>query len=835
MSHNQTNTEIGALFSINMQLLLLKTQDKEGILMNKKQLQSPHNALQPPVEARCGCHSQDNVANKGDNAVEILSNDTVSAVGDDLCHDHDHDHVDTDAHTHNHVEEGSDSGETSCCSIPQENYEPSESDIPSGYVQDILYIKEMDCPMESLLIEKALAGNSAVDKLRFNYLKREAYVIHNGAISEIIAKIKGLNMSAFLVTDGEKIVIEKSRYERYETVRLVLAGISAGVSEAFEFAGFSLWWSALFAFITIALVGLSTYKKGWVAIKNRTLNINALMSVAVTGALLLGIFPEAAMVIFLFTLSEIIEAKSLTKAQNAVEKLLKLAPDTAMLVTNAGIVEKPVEDIALNDIVRVIPGGRLPLDGIIVRGHSSFDESAITGESLPVDKSVEEVVYAGSINQQGEIDYRATSTSSNSTLAKIVRTIEEAQVKKAPVQRFIDRFAAIYTPIVFIVAILIAVISPLFGMTWFDAIYKALVVLIIACPCALVISTPVAIVSALTQLARHGILVKGGEFIEKGAHLTHLSFDKTGTLTAGKPVLTETLYFDAAQPLIGAQGQVLGKDEILLLANSLAARSDHPISKAIVAGYDKALREIDGFSAIAGYGTQGIVGEATLLLGNRKMMTNNNISLTAVDSALARIEAMGASLTIFAIGGEVRLIFVVSDPVKENAGAVMQALKGLDITPILLSGDHQGAVSHVANMIAIKEAHGALLPEDKLRILKTHQVGKQAIGMIGDGINDAPALAQADVGFAMGAVGSDISIETANVAIMDDDLAKIPLFIEVSRRAVRIIQQNIFMALGIKAVFFLAIIFGYESMWAAVFADVGASLIVIMNSLRLLK
>ena len=248
------------------------------------------------------------------------------------------------------------------------------------------------------------------------------------------------------------------------------------------------------------------------------------------------------MVIFLFTLAEIIEAKSLTKAQNAVEKLLKLAPDSAMVVTDAGVVEKRVEEVALNDVIRVIPGGRLPLDGVIIRGNSSFDESAITGESMPVDKSVEETVYAGSINQQGEIDYRATSTSKDSTLAKIVRTIEEAQVKKAPVQRFIDKFAAIYTPIVFIIAILIAVISPIFGMNWFDSIYKALVILIIACPCALVISTPVAVVSALTQLARHGILVKGGEFIEKGAHLTHLSFDKTGTLTIGKPVLSEALY-----------------------------------------------------------------------------------------------------------------------------------------------------------------------------------------------------------------------------------------------------------------------------------------------------
>ena len=736
-------------------------------------------------------------------------------------HDHDHDHD----HDHGHSHEGD-----SCCALPEENHDAKESDIPAGYTQDILYIKEMDCPMESVLIEKALANEPSIHALHFNYMKREAYVIHKGEITPVVEKIKKLNMTPFLVTDGEAIVVEKTLYEKYETPRLVLAGISAAISEVFEFAGWGMGWSALFAFITIALVGLTTYQKGWIAIKNRTLNINALMSVAVTGAVILGVFPEAAMVIFLFTLAEIIEAKSLTKAQNAVEKLLKLAPDSAMVVTDAGVVEKRVEEVALNDVIRVIPGGRLPLDGVIIRGNSSFDESAITGESMPVDKSVEETVYAGSINQQGEIDYRATSTSKDSTLAKIVRTIEEAQVKKAPVQRFIDKFAAIYTPIVFIIAILIAVISPIFGMNWFDSIYKALVILIIACPCALVISTPVAVVSALTQLARHGILVKGGEFIEKGAHLTHLSFDKTGTLTIGKPVLSEALYLSETGGKLDVADTLLAR-----LALSLASRSDHPISKAIVAGSDMTFVDIDDFAAVAGHGTQGFAESERLLLGNRKMMQANNVDLAPVESELVRIEAMGASLTIFAYQGRVRAIFTVADPIKANAKASLNALKAQGIQPILLSGDHVGAVNHVAKEIGIEEAHGALLPEDKLAILSSHQVGKQAIGMIGDGINDAPALAKADVGFAMGAIGSDVSIETANVAIMDDDLAKLPFFVDVSRKTVRLIKQNIIAALGIKVVFFIAILFGYESMWAAVFADVGASLLVIMNSLRILK
>ncbi len=773
---------------------------------------------------------------------------------------HEHEHSD---HLHDEADE-----QSCCSSSSEENVTPS-TDIPAGYRQDILYIKEMDCPMESKLIERVLADHPDVAELRFNYLKRELYLIHKGDLEAMIAKIKSLNMTPQLIKAGKRDHLDSPRafYERYEIPRLILAGVSALIAEIIELAGGSAWISAIFALLTIVLVGLTTYKKGWIALKNRTLNINALMSVAVTGAFLLGIFPEAAMVIFLFTLSELIEARSLTKAQNAVEKLLKLAPDEANVITELGVQTMQVDTIPQGSLLRIAPGERLPLDGMIIRGHSSLDESAITGESMPVDKSVDSPVYAGSINLQGEIDYRTTSTSQNSTLAKIIQTIEAAQVKKAPVQRFIDRFAAIYTPIVFLIAIAIALFSPVFGVTWFESIYKALVVLIIACPCALVISTPVAIVSALTQLARHGILVKGGEFIEKGAYLTHLAFDKTGTLTMGRPVLDETFYIELPNNSLPSTSsnteEIEDKALITQLAVSLAARSDHPISKAIVAGSQIAQRiedlenkvqprvvEIEQFTAVAGHGTKGQWQGHQILLGNRAMMMANNIQLTPAEEKLQAIESLGASLSLLAIDGHIRAIFAVADPVKENAATVIQSLQSMGITPILLSGDHQGAVNQVAEKVGIREAYGALLPEDKLAHLTAAQQSASitspsmlsrspktasVVGMIGDGINDAPALAQADIGFAMGAIGSDISIETANVAIMDDDLAKLPYFLTISRKTLQLIQQNIFIALGIKVIFFLAILFGYESMWAAVFADVGASLIVIGNSLRILK
>lgn len=730
-------------------------------------------------------------------------------------------------HDHDH-------GETSCCAIPEDNSEMlANLEIPDTHTHDIIYIKEMDCPMESALIENVLKDQTAILEIYFNYLKREAHIIHDGDITPMLEKIRAINMTPIVVTDGQSREVEKTLYEKYETPRLILSGISAAMAEVAHFAGWSTLFSALFAFISIALVGLTTYKKGWIALKNRTLNINALMSVAVTGAILLGEFPEAAMVIFLFTLSELIEAKSLTKAQNAVEKLLHLAPDVALVVNENGVEERPLERVEKGDTIRVVPGGRLPLDGVIIRGASSFDESPITGESLPVDKSVDQIVYAGSINQQGEIDYRATTTAENSTLAKIVRTIEEAQGKRAPVERFIDRFAAIYTPVVFLVGIVIALLSPFFGVSWYQSIYNALVVLIIACPCALVISTPVAVVSALTLLARHGILVKGGEYIEKGASLTHLAFDKTGTLTQGAPKLTEVIPMHAA----------FEEEHSLAMpyAMNLAGRSDHPISRAIVRDYGGQSFEVENFTAIPGQGVMGEIDGEHLYLGNRTLMMEKGIDLSGADAAIKAVETSGASLSIFAKGREVMALFVVSDPLKKGVKEALKSLKDRGLMPILLSGDHEGAVNHVAREVGITEAHGELLPEDKTAILRSHQVAKgkgtdgQSVGMIGDGINDAPALATADVGFAMGAIGSDVAIETANVAIMDDDLRKLPTFFGVSQKTLSIIKQNITLALGIKLVFFIAVLLGHGSMWGAVFADVGASIIVILNSLRALR
>lgn len=767
--------------------------------------------------------------NTEDKSASCCSTDAIKAKmrgADERGHEKDHEQE----HNHNHQDHSDHHGdhhhdEGSCCSVDHTaNQQQIDSiDVPENYVHDTLKIHEMDCPMEEALIRNKLKGHDEIDELYCNFMRRELHVVHNGDIDHIIAKIKelGMNPLNLAVSSGERVA-PTSLYDRYETPRLWISGIAAAISEGVHLLGGSSLIAGFFAILSIIFVGPTTYKKGWLAIKNRTLNINALMSVAVTGALILGEFPEAAMVMFLFTLSEVIESKSLHRAQVAVEKLLNLAPDVATVMEAGEPVERAVSAIEIGSIVRVRPGERIALDGLIVKGNTSIDEAPITGESVPVDKSVDDPVYAGSINQFGEFEYRTTTDASHSTLAKIVKTIEEAQSQRAPVERFIDRFAAIYTPAVFIIAILIALLQPLFGVTWFQSIYNALVILIIACPCALVISTPVAIVSSLTRLARHGILVKGGGFLEVASGMKILAFDKTGTITEGKPTLIK-------QIITGGMAEA----EVIPYAMTLASRSDHPVSKALVRDYTGEYLAVDRFEAIPGQGTKAAIQDELVFLGNVRLMQNHGILYDVEIETITELEKEGYTLTLFAKNGRIAAIFMVADKLKKGSKKVMKRLQALGLKTVLISGDNENTVATIAREVGIDKAFGAQLPEDKVTRIRELKA-KGVTGMIGDGINDAPALATSDIGFAMGVMGSDVAIETANVALMDDDLDKLPLFFRQSRATMRIIRQNITLALGIKAAFFIALLFGHSSMLAAVFADVGATLLVVGNSLRLL-
>jgi Cd2+/Zn2+-exporting ATPase len=553
------------------------------------------------------------------------------------------------------------------------------------------------------------------------------------------------------------------------------------------------------------------------------------MSIAVTGAILIGQWPEAAMVMFLFTVAELIEAKSLDRARNAISGLMQMTPEQATVQRADGSwVEQDVKTIELGARVRVRPGERIGLDGEVVAGSSTIDQAPITGESLPVEKTVGDKVFAGTINQAGSLEYAVTAAADNSTLARIIHAVEQAQGARAPTQRFVDSFSKIYTPAVFILALAVALIPPLFmGAAWFDWIYRALVLLVVACPCALVISTPVTIVSGLAAAARKGILVKGGVYLEGGYKLDYLALDKTGTITHGKPVQTDYLSLDTTTV-----------ETAPAIAAALAGRSDHPVSLAIAnAAVDKQLAPlfVDNFEALAGRGVRGEINGQVYHLGNHRLVEELNLCSPALEEKLFALEKQGKSVVLLLDKSGPLALFAVADTVKESSREAIQQLHDLGIKTLMLTGDNVHTAQAIAAQVGIDEAKGDLLPTDKLQAIEALYAQGHNVGMVGDGINDAPALARAEIGFAMAAAGTDTAIETADVALMDDDLRKIPTFIRLSRQTSSILKQNIALALVIKAIFLGVTFAGLATMWMAVFADMGVSLLVVFNGLRLLR
>jgi len=706
----------------------------------------------------------------------------------------------------------------------------------------------MDCPTEEGLIKAKLGGLPGVLGLEFNLMQRSLKVRHEpSALPAISEALMSLNLEAKLMEAG---AAENSAVPapKIPWARLAVAGVFAALSEAFELMGewqarplgldlqawqingvaVIEWLPLVLAVIAIAAGGLTTYKKGWVAVKNFNLNINSLMSVAVTGAVLIGQYPEAAMVMVLFNLAEAIEAKALDRARNAIKNLLSLTPEKATVERADGAwVEMDIRQVAVGSRVRVRPGERVALDGVILEGQSTINQAPITGESLPVEKKAGDVVYAGTINESGSFEFRVTAGATNSTLARIIHAVEEAQGSRAPMQRFVDQFAKYYTPAVFLAALLVAVIPPLFlGGVWTEWIYISLVLLVIGCPCALVISTPVSIVSGMAAATRHGILIKGGIFLEQGRQLKWLALDKTGTITHGKPRQTDFVP-------VGA----LDQDLAVSLASSLAARSDHPVSRAIAenaAEHGFARREVAEFTAIAGQGVSGLVDGQKWYLGNHRMVEELQKCSAKLEDIIFGLEKQGKSVVALVGDQGVQALFAVADTIKESSIEAIRELKKMGIKTMMLTGDNEHTAKAIAEQVEVDDFKGNLLPEDKLATVeKLAESGK--VGMVGDGINDAPALAKADVGFAMAVAGTDTAIETADVALMDDDLRKIPRFISLSKSTYSILVQNITLALAVKAVFFALTFMGQATMWMAVFADVGTSLLVVANGLRAMR
>ena len=751
-----------------------------------------------------------------------LMNQPVSP--DHVGHAHDHDHADHDHAAHAPAEHA----HGSCCSgaaAPAlvQLRETTSSDARLSRFR----IEAMDCPTEQTLIQNKLGKLDGVEQLEFNLINRILGVTHTLADTLGIEQaITSLGMHAEPLDQAGEAPSPAAAKKPWWP--LALSGVAALGAEIIHFTNAAPEWAvALLALVAILGCGLSTYKKGWIALKNRNLNINALMSIAVTGAVLIGQWPEAAMVMVLFTLAELIEARSLDRARNAIGGLMQLAPDLATVRQADGQwQEVDVRQVALGATVRVRPGERIGLDGEVLQGQSSIDQAPITGESLPVEKGPGDKVFAGTINQSGALEYRVTAAAGQSTLARIIKAVEEAQGARAPTQRFVDQFSRIYTPVVFVLALAVAVVAPLFfGGVWFDWIYRALVLLVVACPCALVISTPVTIVSGLAAAARKGILIKGGVYLEGGRKLSFLALDKTGTITHGKPVQTDYRVLDA---------RFEGRAQHI--AASLGGRSDHPVSMAIaqqLAG--QALAEVSDFQALMGRGVSGKVDGVLYHLGNHRLVEELGLCSPALEAQLDELERQGKTVVLLLDASGPLALFAVADTVKESSREAIAQLHALGIKTVMLTGDNPHTAEAIAAQVGIDQARGNLLPADKLKAIEDLYAQGHRVGMVGDGINDAPALARAEIGFAMAAAGTDTAIETADVALMDDDLRKIPAFVRLSRQSAAILVQNIVLALGIKAIFLAITFTGMATLWMAVFADMGVSLLVVFNGLRLLR
>ncbi|OOQ42527.1 copper-translocating P-type ATPase [Pseudomonas fluorescens] len=740
--------------------------------------------------------------------------------------EHEHSHKLKPVQKHGHGGHGD-----ACCSskaaVPA-LVKLSESPTPGARLSSFR-IEAMDCPTEQTLIQNKLSKLTGVQQLEFNLINRVLGVTHDlPGIEPIVEAIKSLGMQAEPMDQGDETPAPAPRKKPWWP--LALSGVGALLAEVIHFTGFAPnWVVAVIALVSILSGGLGTYKKGWIALKNRNLNINALMSIAVTGAVLIGQWPEAAMVMFLFTVAELIEARSLDRARNAISGLMQMTPDTATVLQADGVwLEQDVKNIGLGARVRVRPGERIGLDGEVLSGRSTIDQAPITGESLPVEKTVGDKVFAGTINQAGSLEYEVTAAADNSTLARIIHAVEQAQGARAPTQRFVDSFSKIYTPAVFVLALAVAVIPPLFmGELWFDWIYRALVLLVVACPCALVISTPVTIVSGLAAAARKGILVKGGVYLEGGYKLDYLALDKTGTITHGKPVQTDYLSLDPT-----------ADDSAPAIAAALAGRSDHPVSLAIAkAAVDNqtATLIVDNFEALGGRGVRGEINGQLYHLGNHRLVEDLGLCSPALEEKLFALEKQGKSVVLLLDSSGPLALFAVADTVKESSREAIRQLHVLGIKTLMLTGDNIHTAQAIAAQVGIDEAKGDLLPGDKLQAIETLYAQGHRVGMVGDGINDAPALARSEIGFAMAAAGTDTAIETADVALMDDDLRKVPAFIRLSRQTSSILKQNIALALVIKAIFLGVTFAGIATMWMAVFADMGVSLLVVFNGLRLLR
>lgn len=585
--------------------------------------------------------------------------------------------------------------------------------------------------------------------------------------------------------------------------------------------------------VAILVGGYRLFKAGLSNLSRLQFDMKALMTIAIIGAAVIGQWGEGATVVILFAISEALESYSMDKARQSIRSLMDIAPKEALIRRDGRELNLEVDDIQINDIMIVKPGQKIPMDGVVVKGLSTVNQAAITGESVPVSKALDDEVFAGTLNEEGLLEIKVTKLSDDTTIAKIIHLVEEAQAERAPSQAFVDRFAKYYTPIIMLVALGVAIIPPLvFAAEWGKWIYQGLAVLVVGCPCALVISTPVSIVTAIGNAARNGVLIKGGVHLEELGAIKAVAFDKTGTLTKGTPVVTDYL----------PQHHV-NSDQIFKIAAALEKGSHHPLSSAILKRADErqlAYQDIlvEDFSSLTGMGIQGKVEDEQYYVGNPALFYEVLVTEIPDEITINILELQNQGKTVMLVGTSKRVLglIAVADEIRQSSKKVVQHLHSLGIEKtIMLTGDNVATAMAIGEQAGVTEIQAELLPQDKLASIKDLKLKHGRVAMVGDGINDAPALAAATVGVAMGAAGTDTALETADIALMADDLEKLPFTLTLSRKTLFIIKQNIVFSLAIKLVALLLVVPGWLTLWIAIFADMGATLIVTLNSLRLLK
>ena len=726
----------------------------------------------------------------------------------------------------------------------------------SPFIASTLKVSGLDCPDCAKDIQKAVSSMPGVQSAEVNFGDQKLKVIHNNneasveQINMVLTKIGHPvtlmktevveNAKAALSENAKAALSENAKsakpvplvapwWKEPRNILLAISSVITILTLVAEWTHIPETWAKVLYGTAVIIGGIFPAKKGLSSLRHGRLTINTLLIVGAIGAIYLGLWEEAALLVVIFSLGEVLESYAVDKARGSIQALISLAPQEATVLRNGKELRVPIEQVNVDETVIVKPGEKISVDGIVVSGISAIDQSSITGESIPVEKHAGDDVFASTLNGRGALEIKVTKLAEDSTLSKIVELVEDAQMKKGNAQNFSERFGAIYTPIMFVLAIIMAVVPPLFFNQPFDAwLYRALVVLVVSCSCSLVLSVPIAIVAGVGNAAKNGVLVKGGIHMETAGKVRVVAFDKTGTLTTGKPTVTDVV----------ASGDI-SDEKLLEIAGTLEARSEHPLADAIlklISEKGLELESIDEFTSITGRGAKGIIDGETYYIGNPRLFEEIGVPAEGHIKQIGRLQDEGKTVILVGSSKQILGMIAVSDQPKENARKAISKLKELGIKEIvMLTGDNKVTGEAIGRGIGVDEVRAELLPEDKISAIKALQEGHRTVAMVGDGVNDAPALAQADVGVSMGVAGTDVALETADIALMADDLNQLVYMVKISRKTVSVIKQNIVFSLAIVAFLVISALLGWMPLTTGLLLNEGSALVIIANGVRLLK